>query len=96
MKTYNQSQAAASLDTMSLAGWKPEGDFIHKVFTFKDFKEAIQFMVKVGEIAEELNHHPNWNNVYNKVSIKLSTHDAKGITDKDFELARRIEVLFKS
>ena len=95
MKTYNQAQAAENLESQSLAGWKTEGEFISKEFTFKDFKEAIQFKVKVGEIAEELNHHPNWSNVYNKVNIKLSTHDAGGVTDKDFELAKRIEEVTK-
>jgi 4a-hydroxytetrahydrobiopterin dehydratase len=91
MKTYNQSQASEKLDSDSLNGWKSQEGSINKEFKFKDFKEAIGFMVKVGNVAEEMNHHPNWSNVYNKVDISLSTHDAGGVTDKDFQLASRIE-----
>ncbi len=74
-----------------LKGWSLEDNRIVKNFVFKDFKEAISTMVKIGEVAEELNHHPDWYNSYNKLNIKLSTHSAGGITLKDFELAERIE-----
>jgi 4a-hydroxytetrahydrobiopterin dehydratase len=95
MKTYKNEEVDQKLDSNSLTGWKHDDNSIQKNFSFKDFKEAIQFMVKVGDKAEEMNHHPNWSNVYNKVDISLSTHDAGGITDKDFELATHIEKIFK-
>lgn len=74
-----------------LDGWSLDDNRIVKKFVFKDFKEAMAKMVKIGKVAEELNHHPDWYNAYNKLNIKLSTHDAGGITLKDFELASRIE-----
>ncbi len=76
----------------NLQGWTFDDDKIHKEFTFANFKEALSFMVKVGFEAESQAHHPEWFNVYNKVSVSLSTHDAGGkVTSKDIELARAIE-----
>jgi 4a-hydroxytetrahydrobiopterin dehydratase len=95
MKTYNQAEIEEQLKIRSLIGWEAGEQSIKKALVFKDFKEALDFMVKAGAIAEELNHHPDWSNVYNKVNIKLSTHDADGVTDKDFELATRMEELRK-
>ncbi len=71
--------------------WKLEGNSIHKDFKFKDFISAFGFMTKVAFHAEKLNHHPNWKNVYNTVSITLSTHDAGGLTELDFKLAKLID-----
>jgi len=72
--------------------WQEIDNKLIKELTFKDFKEAFGFMAKVAAIADELNHHPEWSNVYNKVMIKLSTHSAGDIvTDKDRELAKRID-----
>ena len=76
-------------------GWSSEGDFIRKEFQFKDFVEAFTFMTAVALKAEKMNHHPNWENVYNKVKISLSTHDAGGVSLKDFELASKIDSIFK-
>jgi 4a-hydroxytetrahydrobiopterin dehydratase len=95
MKTYNQAEIEEQLKSRSLTGWEASDQSIKKNLVFKDFKEALDFMVKAGAIAEELNHHPDWSNVYNKVNIKLSTHDAGGVTDKDFELAQRMDDLRK-
>jgi 4a-hydroxytetrahydrobiopterin dehydratase len=76
----------------SLPGWKLEGDALAKTFEFASFREALSFMVRVGLEAEVLNHHPDWSNVYNKVAIRLSTHDAgHKVTPKDLELARVIQ-----
>ena len=72
-------------------GWSYADEGINKEFRFKDFKEAMAVMVRVGEEAEAMNHHPEWFNVYNKLNIRLSTHDAGGVTEKDLELAKRIE-----
>ena len=74
-----------------LKGWKLDDNRLVKSFIFKDFKEAIAVMVKIGEVAEKLNHHPDWYNSYNKLNIKLTSHDAGGLTMKDFELAEKIE-----
>ncbi len=67
--------------------WTLDGLFIKRNFTFSTFIEAFGFMTKVALEAEKMNHHPNWENVYNQVSISLSTHDEGGITNKDIELA---------
>ena len=63
---------------------------------FKNFIQAFSFMTSVALIAEKLDHHPNWKNVYNKVTIALNTHDADGLTKKDFKLAKEIDQVLKS
>lgn len=76
--------------------WKEENNYLQRTFKFKDFLEAFAFMTKVALIAEKLNHHPRWSNVYNEVEIKLNTHDAGDIvTDKDHQLADEIDKLLK-
>ena len=75
----------------SLEGWSYEDGFIIKSFLFKDFVEAFGFLGKTALISETLNHHPNWSGVYNKVTLRLQTHDAGGITEKDIEFARMAE-----
>jgi 4a-hydroxytetrahydrobiopterin dehydratase len=89
MKKYSMQEAGPRLQ--SLTGWQFRNDGIEKEFKFGDFKEAMSFMVKVGDKAEAMNHHPEIFNVYNKVKLRLSTHDAGGLTDKDFQLASGIE-----
>jgi len=71
--------------------WLLSNDRITKEFKFRDFNEALNFMVRVGRHAEDLDHHPEWCNVYDIVSIELTTHSAGGITELDFSLASRIE-----
>ncbi|NIG52175.1 4a-hydroxytetrahydrobiopterin dehydratase [Chitinophaga sp. Cy-1792] len=74
--------------------WEEKNNQLYKAFTFKDFKEAFAFMTKVALAAEKADHHPYWTNVYNKVEIYLSTHDAGNIvTDKDRKLAATIDQL---
>jgi 4a-hydroxytetrahydrobiopterin dehydratase len=74
--------------------WKEENNLLVKTFKFQDFKEAFGFMTKVALIAEKMDHHPNWSNVYNKVTIELSTHDADNmVTEKDRALAKAIDQL---
>lgn len=74
--------------------WKEENNQLIRSFEFKNFSEAFAFMTRVAIEAERLNHHPFWTNVYNKVEIRLSTHDAGDIvTEKDRELAARIDAL---
>jgi 4a-hydroxytetrahydrobiopterin dehydratase len=74
----------------TVGGWTMTGTVLHKDFKFKDFVTAFGFMTRVAFEAEKLNHHPEWKNVYNTVSISLSTHDAGGITELDFKLAALI------
>ena len=74
--------------------WKEEDNKLKREFTFKNFIEAWGFMSKVALIAEKQNHHPEWSNVYNKVSIFLSTHDAGDVvTEKDHRLAKAIDAI---
>lgn len=74
--------------------WEEKKNQLYRSFEFKDFKEAFAFMTKVALIAEKMDHHPNWSNVYNKVEIYLNTHDAGDvITDKDHKLAKAIDGL---
>ncbi|MFN4197771.1 MAG: 4a-hydroxytetrahydrobiopterin dehydratase [Flavobacterium sp.] len=73
--------------------WKLNGDFIERHWDFSNFSEAFAFMTRVALEAEKANHHPDWSNVYNKVHIRLSTHDAGGLTENDFLLAERIDLL---
>lgn len=74
-----------------LEGWEYKDDAIHTSFQFENFKEAFSVMVRIAFEAEAHQHHPNWSNVYNELQISLSTHDAGGVTEKDFKLARSIE-----
>lgn len=77
----------------ALDGWTlVEGrDALTKRFVFADFSAAFGWMVRVALAAEQMNHHPEWVNVYNKVDVTLSTHDAKGLTRRDVELAQRMD-----
>ncbi|MBL7932216.1 MAG: 4a-hydroxytetrahydrobiopterin dehydratase [Bacteroidia bacterium] len=77
----------------NLPDWKLLGNYLHRDFKFPDFTSAFAFMTQVAFEAEKLNHHPEWKNVYNSVSITLNTHDAGGITELDFKLAERINKL---
>ncbi|GGG10693.1 4a-hydroxytetrahydrobiopterin dehydratase [Pontibacter amylolyticus] len=77
--------------------WKETENKLTRSLEFKDFRAAMAFMNKVADVAQELNHHPWWSNVYNKVEIELTTHDAGNtVTDKDVELARRIDEIYDS
>ena len=77
--------------------WKEENNKLKKTFTFNDFVEAFGFMSQVAIIAEKMNHHPNWSNVYNTVNVELNTHDAGDVvTEKDHKLAAAIDQLVKS
>ncbi len=77
-----------------LPGWILERDALAKTFQFDSFRGALAFMVRAGFEAEELNHHPEWTNVYHRVSVRLNTHDAGArVTAKDVALAQRFERL---
>lgn len=75
--------------------WKEENNRLTKTFIFKNFLDATRWMFDVSEKIEELNHHPNWQNVYNKVHVELCTHDAGNIvTEKDYKLAELLDSTF--
>jgi 4a-hydroxytetrahydrobiopterin dehydratase len=77
------------------AGWSlgPEGRSIAKTFRFRTFRDALAWMVRASFEAEAMDHHPDWTNVYNRVEVRLTTHSQGGLTDRDVELARRLEAL---
>lgn len=75
-----------------LDGWSlTDANHLHKQFKFDDFVAAWAFMSQVAILAEKQNHHPNWSNVYNMVEIELFSHDADGLTERDFKLAKAID-----
>ncbi len=71
----------------------PTRDALYREFIFQDFQEAFQFMSQVALVAEDMNHHPEWFNVWNKVQVTLSTHDSGGLTDRDIALANAMNRL---
>jgi len=75
----------------NMNGWELKDEKLQKSFKFTNFVEAFGFMTRIALEAERMNHHPEWSNVYNNVTIKLSTHDAGGITDYDIKLAEIID-----
>lgn len=76
-----------------LGGWNIENEKLHRQFQFRSFVEAFGFMSSAALVAESMGHHPEWFNVYNRVTVDLTTHDAGGITIKDVELARKMNEL---
>ncbi len=90
MKTLDQDQLSA-LDR-DLPRWRRDGDqALLRDVGFADFKAAFAFMTDVAAVADRMDHHPEWSNVYNRVSIRLTTHDAKGLTKRDVALAQAID-----
>ena len=87
-------QIEAGLDTLS--GWELKDGKLHRTFNFKDFVQAWGFMTQVAILAEQMNHHPEWCNVYSRVTIDLTTHEVSGISRLDFELAHKINHLGNS
>jgi 4a-hydroxytetrahydrobiopterin dehydratase len=87
------STAAADTRLSTLPGWTRQGEKLHRTFTFRDFSEAFGFMARVALVAEKLNHHPDWANAWNRVTVDLTTHDAGGLTELDFRLAAEMNRL---
>ncbi|MDE2592719.1 MAG: 4a-hydroxytetrahydrobiopterin dehydratase [Burkholderiales bacterium] len=87
----SEDEVQARLTTV--AGWGVLDGALHKVFKFADFAEAFGFMTACALVAERMNHHPNWSNVYNVVQVDLSTHDVGGLTELDFTLAQRMNAM---
>ncbi len=76
-----------------LDNWQLVDDKLYRCFSFADFTQAFGFMSSVALLAEKMDHHPEWSNVYNRVDIYLTTHDAGGISERDFTLAAKIDAL---
>jgi 4a-hydroxytetrahydrobiopterin dehydratase len=91
MQSLSPEQVESQL--ASLAGWTATPSSLKKQFTFKSFVDAFGWMASVALVAEKMGHHPDWKNVYNRVEVELSTHDAGGITDRDFALAEKMDAL---
>jgi 4a-hydroxytetrahydrobiopterin dehydratase len=86
-------KALNALNASAAAPWALRDGKLHKTFDFPDFIAAFGFMTRAALVAESMNHHPEWCNVYNRVRVDLRTHDADGITQLDFALAARMEAL---
>ena len=76
-----------------MPGWSVKNDKLYKEFQFNDFNQAFGFMTRAAMEIEKMNHHPEWFNVYNRILVELTTHDAGGITDNDVNLARILNSL---
>lgn len=91
MKNYSQKEAEQIMSDSNLDGWSFRENGIEKDFTFESFIQAFAFMTAGAIWAEKQNHHPEWSNVYNKVEVRLTTHDSGGLTDKDLSLAEKFD-----
>ena len=89
MNKYSEEEAREALK--ELKGWELLDKRIRKTFVFSNFVEAFGFMSSVAILAERANHHPEWSNVYKTVTIELTTHEADGLTERDFSLAKEID-----
>ena len=89
IKKLTEEEVKAKLQ--KLLNWKIENGKLHKLFKFKNFNQAMSFMVGVGMVCEKMNHHPEWKNVYGNVDVELVTHRVAGLTELDFELAEKMD-----
>ena len=87
------SESSIEEKLKNLPGWSIKNDKLHKEFQFNDFNQAFGFMTRAAMEIEKMNHHPEWFNVYNRITVELTTHDAGGITDNDVNLARILNSL---
>ncbi len=94
MRREKLSKQEITVGLRTLDGWSVAKGHLHRIFTFKDFTHAFGFMKRVALAANRMDHHPDWSNAYNKVTIDLSTHSAGGLTKTDFELAGKIQRIY--
>jgi 4a-hydroxytetrahydrobiopterin dehydratase len=87
------SESSIEEKLKNLPGWSVKNDKLYKEFQFNDFNQAFGFMTRAAMEIEKMNHHPEWFNVYNRITVELTTHDAGGITDNDVNLARILNSL---
>ncbi len=93
LRTEQALAAFQQLQRQAHAPWRLQENALEVEWMFNDFRQAMAFMNAVAEVAERMNHHPEWTNVYNRVTVRLTTHDAGGLTALDFELAQAMEAL---
>jgi len=96
MSIHKMSPEEVQARMVEIPAWKLEDEALHRRFLFKNFQEAFAFMVRVAILAEKADHHPEWSNVYRTVDIRLSTHEAGGISERDFALAIAIDNLVET
>lgn len=89
------AERASAIEALEMCGWEAleDRDAIRKSFAFKNFSEAFGWMARVALLAEKMNHHPEWSNVYNRVEVVLATHSAGGLTELDVKLAKGMDRL---
>ena len=95
VEQLSEAERADALDGLPDWDYDEARDAIARTFTFADFSEAFAFMTRVALLAEKANHHPEWSNVWNRVEITLTTHDAGGLSGRDVEMAEAIEALLE-
>jgi 4a-hydroxytetrahydrobiopterin dehydratase len=88
---WHRTCGPSIMENQALTGWMPDGNYLEKKFTFPSHSAAFAFLARVALLAEKMDHHPEYSGVYNKVNLRLSTHDVGGVTQKDWDLARGIE-----
>lgn len=93
VEQLSEAERTDALDGIPEWEHEPGRDAITRTFTFADFSEAFAFMTRVALLAEKADHHPEWSNVWNRVEILLTTHDAGGLSHRDIELAQAIDAL---
>lgn len=92
LRKLDEGEIRSKLETLD--GWELTDGKLHRDFRFDDFVSAFAFMTSLALVAERMDHHPEWFNVYNRVSIDLSTHDVDGVSERDFRMAARANRLF--
>jgi len=93
VEQLNEAERATALDVLGEWDFDEARDALTRAFVFADFVEAFGFMTRVAILAEKADHHPEWSNIYNRVDILLTTHDAGGLSWRDVELAKAIDAL---
>lgn len=94
MATTKLTEAEIAAELKNLAGWTVVNGNLHRQFEFKDFTQAFGFMTQVALAAEKMNHHPDWSNAWNQVTVDLCTHSAGGLTKNDFDLAGKLQQIY--
>ncbi len=96
VEQLNEEQRAAAIDRLGEWDYDEARDALTRSFLFADFSEAFAFMARVALLAEKFDHHPEWSNVWNRVDILLTTHDAGGLSERDVRMAEAVELLLLS
>jgi 4a-hydroxytetrahydrobiopterin dehydratase len=94
METTKLSDQEIAAELRKIDGWSVLNGKLHRMFEFQDFAQAFGFMTRVALAAEKMDHHPDWSNSWNKVTVDLSTHSAGGLTKKDIELAGKMQQIY--